>query len=55
MVGIGVMVWLVIWQRLGQAILVRLCWVMREVGWGVSLIVRSTLHGVVDLPRLQLQ
>jgi hypothetical protein len=55
MVRIGVMVWLVIWRRLGLAILVCLYMVMREVGWGVLLVMRSPLHGVVHFPRMQLR
>jgi hypothetical protein len=30
-----------------------LCWIMREVGWGVLLVVRSSLHSVV-IPGLQI-
>jgi hypothetical protein len=32
-----------------------LCWIMREVGWGVLLVVQSPLHGVADFPELQLR
>jgi hypothetical protein len=55
MTGIGVVVWLVICRRLGLAILVCLCQIMQEVGWGVLLVVWSPLHGMVDFPRLQLR
>jgi hypothetical protein len=48
MVGICIVVWLEICQRLGLAILVSLCWIMREVGWGALLVLQSPLHGVVD-------
>jgi hypothetical protein len=54
MVGICIVVWLEICRRLGLAILVSLCWIMREVGWGVLLVLRSPLHGVVDFHWLQL-
>jgi hypothetical protein len=54
MVCSGVVVRLIICQRLGLGILICLGRIMQRVGWGVLLVVWSPLHGVVDLPGLWL-
>jgi hypothetical protein len=51
MVGSGVLVCLVICQRLGLSILIWLCSIMLGGGgggWGALLVMRSPLYGVVD-------
>jgi hypothetical protein len=38
--------------EIGFGILVCLCWIMRSVGWRMLLVMRSTLHDMVDFPGL---
>jgi hypothetical protein len=41
-------------QRLGLAILVGLGWKVWKVGWGISLVMWSPLHGVIDFSGCEL-